>query len=121
MSRAKLQFGRFDYAVFSASIMYALCSLSIPLMIVAIGQALNFPLDQGGMAAGGSLHLTRSITMLVALMYLKITFALQKQHWNSNLLCLNNLIISAQVFPVGRHCIWNGGSVWIAQKLRLFL
>ena len=68
MSRAKLQFGRFDYAVFSASIMYALCSLSIPLMIVAIGQALNFPLDQGGMAAGGSLHLTRSITMMVALL-----------------------------------------------------
>ncbi len=61
-------FGRYDYAAFSASITFALCSLSIPLMIVEIGEDLNFPLSRGGMAAGGSLHLTRSISMVAALL-----------------------------------------------------
>ena len=68
MNRRALHFGRYDYAAFSASVTYALCSLSIPLMIVAMGEELNFPLDRGGMAAGGVLHLVRSITMVVALL-----------------------------------------------------
>ncbi len=68
MNRRALHFGRYDYAAFSASVTYALCSLSIPLMIVAMGEDLNFPLDRGGMAAGGVLHLVRSVTMVVALL-----------------------------------------------------
>ena len=64
----KLQLGRYDYAGYSAFTMYSICSLSIPLMIVAIGKSLNFPMDDGGMAAGGVLHMTRSAAMLITLL-----------------------------------------------------
>ncbi len=64
----KLVLGRYDYAGYSAFISYALCSLSIPLTIVAMGKSLNFPLDAGGMAAGGTLHLIRSIAIVAALL-----------------------------------------------------
>ena len=64
----KLKFGRYDAACLSAFIGYALCSLSIPISLVAMGKDLNFPLDNGGMAAGGVLHLTRSIAIVTALM-----------------------------------------------------
>ena len=57
----KLKFGRYDFACQSAFAGYAMCSLSIPVSLVFIGQSLNFPLDSGGMSAGGMLHLTRSI------------------------------------------------------------
>ena len=68
MTRKALQFGRYDYAAFTGPICFALCSLSIPLMIVEIGDALAFPLDRGGMAAGGLLHLFRSVAMVAALL-----------------------------------------------------
>ena len=68
MAHRNLQFGRYDYAGFSAFTMYSVCSLAIPLMIVAMGNSLNFPLDQGGMAAGGVLHVVRSIFMVAALL-----------------------------------------------------
>lgn len=68
MSR-KLQLGRYDYAGYSAFVMYSICSLVIPLMIVAIGRDLNFPLDDGGMAAGGVLHMTRSVAMVITLLF----------------------------------------------------
>ena len=64
----KLKFGRYDLACLAAFIGYALCSLSIPISLVAMGRDLNFPLDRGGMAAGGVLHLTRSIAIVIALM-----------------------------------------------------
>ena len=67
MNRQPLNFGRYDYAGFSAFIMYSVCSLAIPLMIVAMGRSLDFPLDDGGMAAGGTLHMVRSIFMIVSL------------------------------------------------------
>ena len=63
----KLKFGRYDFACQSAFIGYAMCSLSIPVSLVYIGKSLNFPLDDGGMAAGGVLHLTRSIAIVAAL------------------------------------------------------
>ena len=68
MSREPLNFGRYDYAGFSAFTMYSVCSLAIPLMIVAMGKSLNFPLDDGGMAAGGTLHMVRSIFMIASLL-----------------------------------------------------
>ena len=68
MSREPLKFGRYDYAGFSAFTMYSVCSLAIPLMIVAMGKSLNFPLDDGGMAAGGTLHMVRSIFMIASLL-----------------------------------------------------
>ena len=64
----KLKFGRYDLACMAAFIGYALCSLSIPVSLVAMGKSLDFPLDRGGMAAGGVLHLTRSLAIVAALM-----------------------------------------------------
>jgi len=64
----KLKFGRYDAACFSSFTGYAMCSLSIPITLVAMGKELNFPLDRGGMAAGGVLHLIRSISIVAALM-----------------------------------------------------
>ena len=64
----KLRFGRYDIAGFSAFTMYAFVSLAIPLMIVKIGDSLHFPLDKGGMGAGGILHAVRSTAMIGALL-----------------------------------------------------
>ena len=66
--REPLKFGRYDYASFSAFTTYSLCSLVIPLLIVSMGKALNFPLDDGGMAAGGVLHAVRSAFMIITLL-----------------------------------------------------
>lgn len=68
MKNKALQFARYDYASFGAFTMYSVCSLAIPLMIVAMGKSLNFPLDAGGMASGGVLHAARSIFMVIALL-----------------------------------------------------
>lgn len=68
MSQKTLKFGRYDYASYVAFAMYSMCSLSIPLMIVAMGKSLNFPLDAGGMSSGGFLHVVRSIFMIIALL-----------------------------------------------------
>ncbi len=64
----KLKLGRYDYAAYTAFAAYAVCSLSIPLVIVAMGKELHFPLDKGGMAAGGALHLLRSAALVIALL-----------------------------------------------------
>ena len=66
--REPLKFGRYDYASFSAFVTYSLCSLVIPLLIVSMGKSLNFPLDDGGMAAGGVLHAVRSAFMIITLL-----------------------------------------------------
>lgn len=68
MTKEKLHFGRYDYASFAAFIMYSVCSLAIPLMIVSMGKDLHFPLDKGGMGYGGFLHIVRSLFMLAALL-----------------------------------------------------
>lgn len=67
MSREPLKFGRYDVASYSAFTMYSVCSLAIPLMIVAMGKDLGFPLDKGGMSAGGLLHAARCSLMIAAL------------------------------------------------------
>ncbi|MBE6406495.1 MAG: MFS transporter [Lentisphaerae bacterium] len=67
MSRKPLKFGRYDVASYSAFTMYSVCSLAIPLMIVAMGKDLGFPLDKGGMSAGGLLHAARCSLMIAAL------------------------------------------------------
>ena len=48
MSGLKLKLGYYDYAGYCTFIVYALCSLSVPLVIVAMAQDLQFPLDKGG-------------------------------------------------------------------------
>lgn len=67
MSRKALKLGRYDFASYSAFIMYSVCSFAIPLMIVTMGNALGFPLDKGGMSAGGLLHAARSSLMIFSL------------------------------------------------------
>ena len=68
MNRRKLILGRYDYAGFAAYIMYSVASLTIPLLIVAIGRDLKFPIDDGGMSAGGVLHIIRSTAMIITLL-----------------------------------------------------
>ncbi len=67
--REKLYFGRYDFAGFFAFIAYSMCSLVIPLSIVAMGKSLDFPLDDGGKSAAGTLHLVRSIGIVVTLLF----------------------------------------------------
>ncbi len=64
----RLELGRYDYASYFAFSSYALCSLSIPIVLVAMGKELSFPLDDGGMGAGGVLHAVRSVAMMAALL-----------------------------------------------------
>ena len=66
MSREPLHFGRYDLASYSAFIMYSICSFAIPLMIVNIGNDLGFPLDKGGLGAGGLLHAARCSLIISA-------------------------------------------------------
>jgi len=68
MRREGLKFGRFDYAAFAAFTVYSLCSLAVPLMIVDMGRSLGFPLDEGGMSAGGFLQTVRSAFMIATLL-----------------------------------------------------
>ncbi len=59
---------RYDIAAYSAFTSYALCSLVIPIVLVAMGNELQFPLDDGGMSYGGILHLARCAAMVVSIL-----------------------------------------------------
>ncbi len=61
-------FGRYDVASFSGFAVFAVCSLSIPLVMVAMGKDLAFPMDGGGMGQGGVLHMVRSAMMVIAIL-----------------------------------------------------
>ncbi len=63
----KMHFGRYDYAAFATFSAYASCSLAIPIVLVTMARELGFPLERGGMTAGGGLHLVRSLSMCVAM------------------------------------------------------
>lgn len=65
--KAKLIFGRFDYAAFTLFSSYAAISLVIPTVLVQMARGLGFPLNDGGMETGGMLHMYRSIAMCVSL------------------------------------------------------
>ena len=56
-THARLRFGRYDYAAFATFVAYAACSLVVPIVLVTMARDLGFPLDRGGMTAGGGLHL----------------------------------------------------------------
>ena len=62
-------FGRYDYAAFSTYGCYAGCSMAVALALVDIGRSLQFPLEDGGMSAGGVLHMMRSISMVIAMIF----------------------------------------------------
>lgn len=67
MSR-RMNFGRYDVAAFGAFIAYAASALVIPVVLVPMARDLGFPLEDGGMALGGSLHTMRSVTLILSMM-----------------------------------------------------
>ncbi len=64
-----MKFGRFDFASFGGFAAYAACSLVIPVCLVPLAVALGFPLDAGGMAAGGSISACRSAAVVAAMLF----------------------------------------------------
>lgn len=61
-------FGRYDYASFLAFIAYAAGSVVVPVSLVSLARELGFQLERGGLAAGGALHLGRTMSMVVSLL-----------------------------------------------------
>ena len=64
----KMVFGRFDYAAFLCFFSYAAGSVVIPVALVVLARDLGFSLDEGGMSAGGALHLGRTIALVGAML-----------------------------------------------------
>ena len=69
----KMTFGRYDYAAFVSFIAYAAGSVVLPVALVSLARDLGFALDEGGMGAGGALHLGR--TMVIVASMLLVGFA----------------------------------------------
>jgi len=63
----KMTFGRYDYAAFCSFFAYASGSVVVPVALVMLARDLGFSLEDGGMTAGGALHLGRTIAMVAAL------------------------------------------------------
>ena len=64
MTLRGMRFGRYDVAAFLGFSSYAACAMVAPVALVAVAEDLKFPLDRGGMSAGGMLHLGRSLAMV---------------------------------------------------------
>ena len=64
-----MTFGRYDLALFWTFICYAACSVIVPVILEPLARELKFPLAEGGMAAGGALHLGRSIPMVFSMAF----------------------------------------------------
>ena len=67
-SDRRLTFGRFDTAAFISFFTYASGSVVVPVALVALAHELDFSLESGGMAAGGALHLGRTLPMVAAML-----------------------------------------------------
>ena len=67
--RARLRFGRYDYAAFLTFAAYAASSLAIPVVLVDMAEDLRFPLQEGGMAAGGAFQVVRSLAMCASMVF----------------------------------------------------
>jgi len=63
-----LKLNRYDHAAYWSFFCYSGCSFAIPVVMVELAAALGFPLQAGGMGAGGMLHVVRSATMLAAML-----------------------------------------------------
>jgi MFS family permease len=61
-------FGLFDCAAFISFFTYASGSVVVPVALVSLARDLDFPLEKGGMAAGGALHLGRTFFIVVSLL-----------------------------------------------------
>ncbi len=64
----KMTFGRYDYAAFSSFFTYASGSVVVPVALVSLARDLGFSLEEGGMTAGGALHLGRTIPIVLAML-----------------------------------------------------
>jgi MFS family permease len=64
----KMVFGRFDYAAFISFFSYASGSVVVPVVLVFLARDLGFSLEQGGLSAGGALHLGRTIPMVASML-----------------------------------------------------
>lgn len=61
-------FGRYDIAAFSCFFAYAAGTVVLPVALVTLAQDLGFSLAEGGMAAGGALHLGRTGSMVLSML-----------------------------------------------------
>jgi MFS family permease len=66
-SSKKLTLGRYDLAGFMSLSAYAATSVIIPIALVPLSRDLGFPLEQGGMGAGGALQLGRSVFLVLSM------------------------------------------------------
>lgn len=64
----RMVFGRFDYAAFVTFFAYAAGSVVVPVALVSLARDLGFSLESGGLAAGGALHLGRTIPMVASML-----------------------------------------------------
>lgn len=62
-----MTFGWFDYAAFIIFAAYASGSVVIPVALVQLSNDLGFSLAEGGLSAGGALHLGRTLPMILAM------------------------------------------------------
>lgn len=60
--------GCVDIALYLTFLGYAAGSMIIPVALVDIAESLHFPLESGGMEAGGRLHAIRSVGIVAALL-----------------------------------------------------
>lgn len=63
-----MTFGRYDYAAFCSFFAYASGSVVVPVALVLLARDLGFTLEDGGMTAGGALHLGRTMLMVATLL-----------------------------------------------------
>jgi MFS family permease len=64
----KMTFGRYDYAAFSSFFAYAAGSVVIPVVLVSLARDMGFSLEDGGMMAGGSLHVGRTVSIVITML-----------------------------------------------------
>ena len=62
-----LRLGRYDYAALMSFFMYAAGSVAAPVALVAIARELGFSLEEGGLSAGGTLYLGRTLAIVASM------------------------------------------------------
>lgn len=65
---SKMVFRRYDYAAFVSFFSYAAGSVVLPVALVPLARDLGFTLEEGGMSAGGALHLGRTLPMVATML-----------------------------------------------------
>ena len=67
-SSKNLSLGRYDFAGFMSLSAYAATSVVIPIALIPLSRDLGFPLEDGGMGAGGALQLGRSVFLVLSML-----------------------------------------------------